>query len=189
MIGEMIAKVRKDKGLTKTELARLTDVNIGHLTHIEKGERNPSHKTLKNICKALDIPYQQLMYTYDKEVTEEQEEYKFIDHISYNKVVAVNSINGFIDCPPSIPSSSMAIKMPDDSMESSFKKGEYIFLELNTLLNSNEIGLFSVNNKIYVRRFSNKKNRITLKADNKNYDSISIAENDEFYIIGKILSK
>ena len=51
MIGDMIAKVRKEKGMTKTELARLTDINIGHLTHIEKGERNPSHKALKNICK------------------------------------------------------------------------------------------------------------------------------------------
>ena len=70
MIGDMIAKVRKEKGMTKTELARLTDINIGHLTHIEKGERNPSHKALKNICKALDIPYQQLMYTYDKQISE-----------------------------------------------------------------------------------------------------------------------
>ena len=33
MIGDMIAKVRKEKGMTKTELARLTDINIGHLTH------------------------------------------------------------------------------------------------------------------------------------------------------------
>ena len=56
MIGDMIARARKEKGFTKTELARLTDINIGHLTHIEKGERNPSHKALKAICKALDIP-------------------------------------------------------------------------------------------------------------------------------------
>ena len=38
MIGDMIAKVRKEKGITKTELARITGINIGHLTHIEKGE-------------------------------------------------------------------------------------------------------------------------------------------------------
>lgn len=47
MIGDMIAKVRKEKGMTKTELAKITGINIGHLTHIEKGERNPSHKALK----------------------------------------------------------------------------------------------------------------------------------------------
>ena len=49
MIGSMLAKARKAKGMTKTELAKLTDINIGHLTHIEKGERNPSHKALRNI--------------------------------------------------------------------------------------------------------------------------------------------
>ena len=75
MIGDMIAKVRTEKGMTKTELARLTGINIGHLTHIEKGERNPSHKALKNICNALNVPYQQLMYTYDKQINEEQEAY------------------------------------------------------------------------------------------------------------------
>ena len=90
MIGDMIAKVRKEKGITKTELARITGINIGHLTHIEKGERNPSHKALKNICKALDIPYQQLMYTYDKELNEDQETYNFIKHISYDKVPAID---------------------------------------------------------------------------------------------------
>ena len=44
MIGDMIGKIRKEKGMTKTELAKLTGINIGHLTHIEKGERNPSIK-------------------------------------------------------------------------------------------------------------------------------------------------
>ena len=114
MIGDMIAKVRKEKGITKTELARLTGINIGHLTHIEKGERNPSHKALKNICKALDVPYQQLMYTYDKQLSEEQESYNFIKHVSYNKVLAVNSLEDFIDCPSSVPSASLAVKVSDN---------------------------------------------------------------------------
>ena len=47
----------------------MTNINIGHLTHIEKGERNPSHKALKTLSIALDVPYQPLMYTYDKELT------------------------------------------------------------------------------------------------------------------------
>ena len=79
MIGNMISKIRKEKGITKTELARQTDINIGHLTHIEKGERNPSHKALKSICYALNVPYQELLYTYDQELSDEQLEYKYIN--------------------------------------------------------------------------------------------------------------
>ena len=189
MIGDMIAQIRKQKGMTKTELARLTDINIGHLTHIEKGERNPSHKALKNICHALDVPYQQLMYTYDKKLNEEQESYGFIKHISYNKVLAFDNIHDFIDCPSETPSASIAIKLKDKSMEPSIKLNEYVFIEFNSLLNNKDIGLFKVNNKIVIRRFSSRKGNIILTADNKDFEPIHVGDSDEFYIIGKILGK
>ena len=186
MIGDMIAKVRKEKGMSKTELARLTDINIGHLTHIEKGERNPSHKALRNICKALDIPYQQLMFTYDKTINEEQASYNVVDHISYNKVLAIDSISGFIDCPSSIPSSAVAIRLNDDSMKPTFMKDAYVFIEFNSPLENKNIGLFSYNDKILVRRFITKKGKITLRADNKDYEDIDVADDDELFIIGKV---
>ncbi len=188
MIGDMIAKVRKEKGMTKTELAKLTDINIGHLTHIEKGERNPSHKALKNICRALDIPYQQLMYTYDKQISEEQETYGFINHISYNKVLAVNNLNDFIDCPSNMPSASLAAKVSDDSMEPKLKKGDFAFIEFNSLLENKEVGLFNINNKIIIRRFVIRRGKIILKPDNKDFDEIEVRDSDKFYIVGKILN-
>ena len=92
MIGNMITRIRKEKGMTKTELANTTGINIGHITHIEKGERIPSHKTLRKICEALDAPYQPLMYTYDKIVSEKQVEYGVLDYISYDKIIAVDNI-------------------------------------------------------------------------------------------------
>lgn len=188
MIGDMIAKVRKEKGMTKTELAKLTDINIGHLTHIEKGERNPSHKTLKNICRALDIPYQQLMYTYDKQVSEEQESYGFINNISYNKILAVSNLQDFINCPSNMPSASLAVKMHDDSMEPKLKKGEYAFIEFNSLLENKEVGLFSINKKILVRRFVIRRGKVVLKPDNKAVEEIEVKDSDEFYIVGKVLN-
>ena len=173
----------------KEWLARLTDINIGHLTHIEKGERNPSHKALKNICRALDIPYQQLMYTYDKDINEEQETYNVVNHISYSRLLAVDSVSGFIDCPSNVPSSAIALKVNDDAMEPTFKKDSYVFVEFNTPLNSKDYGVFSVNDEIMIRKFMAKKEKITLKADNKDYKDITIKNEDDFYIVGKILSK
>lgn len=189
MIGDMIAKIRKEKEMTKTELAEITGINIGHLTHIEKGERNPSHKALKKICKALDIPYQQLMYTYDKVLNEDQEKYGIVEHIAHNKVLAVDSMSSFIDCPSSLPSASLAVKILDDSMENLLEKGDYAFVEFNTPLNNKDIGLFSVNNEILVRKFFFKKGKYTLKAENKSYKDIVIADTDKFFIVGKILGK
>lgn len=187
MIGNMIAKIRKEKGMTKTELARITNINIGHLTHIEKGERNPSHKALKNICKALEVPYQQLMYTYDKTLTEDQSAYGFVDHIGYDKVLAVDSVNSFIDCPASLPNASIAVKMNDISMEPKFKKDEYLFIEFNSPLSNNEIGLFSFNNEILIRKYSLKNGNIILTPLNTSFDKLSVSGTDDFYIIGKVL--
>ena len=65
MLGNLLSNIREKKGLSKTSISEVTGINVGHLTHIEKGERNPSHKALKSICSALNIPYQQLLYTYD----------------------------------------------------------------------------------------------------------------------------
>ncbi len=128
------------------------------------------------------------MYTYDKELNEEQEKYGIVEHISYNKVLAVDNIDSFVDCPSSAPSASLAVKVPDDSMDSTFEKGQYIFIELNSPLNNKDIGLFNVNNEIVIRKFFLKKGKFTLKADNKSYKDMVITADDEFYIIGKVLT-
>src|SRR5690625_3486327 len=116
MIGDMIERVRNEKNVAKSELARRTNINIGHITHIEKGERNPSHRALKTICRALEIPYQPLMYTYDKVFSDEQKNNNMPEHISYDKIVAVSSVDSFITCPVDLPSASIALKVEDNSM-------------------------------------------------------------------------
>lgn len=182
----MLAKARKDKGITKTDLANSTDINIGHLTHIEKGERNPSHKALKIICKALNIPFQPLMFTYDKEINEEHVSYDVTEHISYNKVLAIDKIGGFIDCPAKIPSSAYAVKVFDNSMEPTFQKNSYVFVEPNTPLVSKDYGIFELNGSIIIRKFLVKKGKISLKADNKEIEEYKILPEDKLYIIGKV---
>lgn len=187
MIGDMISKIRTEKGLSKTELANKAGINLGHLTHIEKGERNPSRNTLKNICKALDIPYQPLLYTLGKTIKDENVDYSLVDYIPYNKIIAVDNIDSLIDCPSTIPSASIAIKANDKSMETTIACGKYIYVEFNTVLNNKDIGLFYLNNKFLIRRFYSKSGKITLKADNPSFQNININENDNFYIVGKVV--
>ena len=187
MLGNMISKIRKDKAITKVYLSKKTKINVGHLTHIEKGERNPSHKALKKICTALDVPYQNLMNLYDKEYTEKDKRCKMLNHISYNKVVAINKFDDFIDCPSTITNASMAFKIQDDSMEPKLNKGEYAFLELNTNLANRNFGLFLYNGKYIVRRFIVRQDKLILRPENKNYPEIDLSENDNFTIIGKVL--
>ena len=186
MLGKMISKIRKDKGITKVELSRRTKINIGHLTHIEKGERNPSHKALKNICTALDVPYQNLMHMYEREYTEANKRCKMLNHISYNKVVAIDNFENFIECPSKISNASMAFKIHDDSMEPKINKGDYAFLELNANLANRNYGLFLYKGEYLVRKFVVRQDKLVLRPENKNYPEIDLCENDDFIIIGRV---
>ena len=69
------------------------------------------------------------------------------------------------------------------------KNGDYVFVELNTLLDDKECGIFKLNEKILIRNFSFKKGDIVLKAKNKSFEDITVKDNDDFYIIGKVLGK
>ena len=187
MIGDMIERVRNEKNVAKSELARRTNINIGHITHIEKGERNPSHRALKTICRALEIPYQPLMYTYDKVFSDEQKNNNMPEHISYDKIVAVSSVDSFITCPVDLPSASIALKVEDNSMAPRLEKGVYAFVEFNTPLDNKDIGLIEFNGKIMIRRYVIRKDDLVLRADNKEFSDIIISEKDTYNIIGKVI--
>ena len=187
MIGDMIERARNEKNVAKSELARRTNINIGHITHIEKEERNPSHRALKTICRALEIPYQPLMYTYDKFFSNEQKNNKMQEHISYDKIVAVSSVDSFITCPIDLPSASIALKIEDNSMAPRLEKGIYAFIEFNTPLENKDIGLIEFNGKIMIRRYVIRKDDLVFRADNKEFPDIIISETDTYNIIGKVI--
>lgn len=56
MIGNAVKLLRVRKGLTQTELAKLTNVSLSYISSIEKGRRNPSFSKLQKIAEALDKP-------------------------------------------------------------------------------------------------------------------------------------
>ena len=189
MIGRLIARIRNDKGLKKTELSNITGINIGHLTHIEKEDRNPSLKTLKTLCEGLDIPIQPLMYTYDKNLTDEQNDYHAVDHINYSSIPIVNSIIGYSACPSAIGSAAFIMRSFDDSMQPKIADSDFVYIELNTPLNNKDIGLFQYENHLLIRKFIIRKNDIVLRAEDNSIDDIVLNKNSEFFILGKILGK
>lgn len=186
MLGSLIERIRKEKGISKTQLAKETGVNIGHLTHIEKGTRKPSHKALKSIASSLGVPCQPLFYTFDKELDEKQIEYDYIDHVSYHQIPAISEIDAYIDCPANFASASFAYKVPDSAMSPAIKENSYAFIEVNGLVNHKEVGLFQVNGEFFIRKLFYKRGQFVLKANDRNFKDIAISDSDDFQIIGKV---
>lgn len=62
-LAELISSARKDKNISMRELARLSGITNSEISKIESGKRStPKLKTLKAICRYLDICYEECLY-------------------------------------------------------------------------------------------------------------------------------
>lgn len=139
MLGKLISKIRKDKNITGIELAKKSNIDTGHLSHIEREKRIPSHKTLKLICDALEIPYSPIFQTYDIDLTDEQNEYEAQNHIIYDMVPVFNDIEKFTNVPKSFCDATFSIKNFDDSMEPKIEGSDYVFVRQSVPLSNKDI--------------------------------------------------
>ena len=57
-----LAEVRKEKGLSQSELAKMVGVSRNTISSIETGQFNPTAKLALIICIALDKKFEDLFY-------------------------------------------------------------------------------------------------------------------------------
>ncbi len=76
-------------------------------------------------------------------------------------------LGGLIDCPTTVSGASIAVKINDTSMEPKLKKRHLCIYKINTPLDNRDIGLFSYNNKLLIRKFIIRKDGVVLRAGDK----------------------
>ncbi|MFH1407514.1 MAG: helix-turn-helix transcriptional regulator [Patescibacteria group bacterium] len=59
-LGQKIRKIRENKGLSQEKVALEANLNRAYIGYIERGERNPSIKTVSKIAKVLKTPLYEL---------------------------------------------------------------------------------------------------------------------------------
>ena len=144
---------------------------------------------MRSITSAIGLRYTIITSLYDRRISEDDKRCNMLNHLTYSKILAVDSYSNFIDCPSNIPNASIAIKILDDTMEPYLEKNSYAFLELNVPLSNKDVGLFKYNNDFLVRRFIIRKDKLVLRADNKSYLDIDLSEDSDFTIIGKVVAE
>ena len=126
-LGLYLRKIRENCALSLRQVGNQSSLSYSHLSMIENGTRKPSHKSLKTITQALEVPYQPLFSTFDKELAETQIAYDYIKHVSYNKIPAISEIDAYIECPPNFPNASFAYRVPDSAMSPIIEQYSYVF--------------------------------------------------------------
>ena len=189
MLGKLICKIRKDKKINGAELAKNANIDTGHLSHIERETRTPSHKTLKLICDSLSVPYSPLFQTYDISLSDEQNDYEAQNHIIYDKIPVFDNLVKFTNVPKNFFDSTFALKNTDNSMSSKIDENDYIFVRQNVPLSNKDIGLFLIDNKFIIRKFIIRKNDISLRPENKDFEETVVTNDSNFFIVGKVIGK
>lgn len=54
-LAAMVLRLRQERGLTQTELAKLAGLNSGEISRIECGRREPRLSTIVSLAAALEV--------------------------------------------------------------------------------------------------------------------------------------
>lgn len=213
-IGQRIKELRKMLGLTQKEFANRIGKSTISIAKWEAGDRTPDESTLKLIAKEFNVNEEWLksgegeMFVEGLPITSEEKEY--IEIPLYDVYASAGEgITNYEETPKPIKidewfarmvlglsstSGIFLIKAYGDSMYPTIKSGDYLigrFWEYEGFLLEGAVYIFRIGNELFIKRFrrdrANKK--LIFTADNPNYESIIISEEEqeEIVIIGRML--
>lgn len=60
-LGENLKRIRIEKNISQTEIAKALDVDRSFVSNIENGKTNPTLSTITNLAKALGVSASELL--------------------------------------------------------------------------------------------------------------------------------
>ncbi len=72
LVGQVLARFRRKKGITQEVLSGLADIGRTHLSAIERGERKPTLETLYRLSCALDVPMSAIVSVIEQELAKKE---------------------------------------------------------------------------------------------------------------------
>ena len=72
LVGDTLAQLRQEKGLSQEVLSGLADIGRSHLSAIERGERKPAMETFFRICCAMDMRMSDVALLLEQRLEKEQ---------------------------------------------------------------------------------------------------------------------
>lgn len=187
MIGKVIRQERLNRKISSTDLAKAVNINVGFLTHIEKGERNPSRTVLAKICKELGLSYDFMLSLMQNSLSDESSEYDVTKYTPTKKVLYVENVS-LIECPKLSDAVSFVTRMPDNSMEPLITKNTPVHVKYTSFIQNGDICIVVFNTQTLIRKFLVTSDGIKLCPENSKYKEILIKDNDALDIIGKIIA-
>lgn len=186
-ISEKLKKYRNELGLSQTEVAEKIEVTKPTYAGYEKG-KDISIGTLKKLADLFKVSFESFFSEEDNNMVK----IPILSDVSagYGEE-ALEEATHWIKLPASIArNATFGTFVAGDSMEPKINDGDLLLVQDSPQLDSGEIGIFLLNEKVYCKRFHY--NPITkdlvLKSLNSSYEPIKVnIKEDDFRIVGKVV--
>lgn len=216
-VGQKIRELRKAQKMTITELAALTDWDVGNISRLERGMQGYSEQSLKKIAEALKVPVSDLFSTHNENDTVNAYSVSSLSPQRRSDVyrvdvmdVSASAGNGvsnrdFIEVISSIeyvteeakalfghrPANQVKlINVRGDSMQGTIEPGDLIFVDIAVnFFDGDGIYVFDFGGDLFIKRLQKIKTSLVVLSDNPLYREWQIAndEMDMLHVCGKVL--
>ena len=171
-----IRELRKEKGLSQQELAKLCGVHQTAVSQWEKGRTLPDRSSLQLLAKTFGVTVDALLH--EETPTDE------------NKIPVFSQITAAGLCSKLGKSEYYALSVSDNSMSPVMFQGDTVVVCRSMEIGNGETGVFSVGNgNLFIRKIIKKDTSIMLVSENTSYEPLifSKAECDilPVYALGK----
>lgn len=187
-IGKNLRELREKKGLSQVQLANKLKVSNVTIANYESERRALTFDKLQEILSVLGVSIEEFFLTKQPET---KKEIPIISKVSAgNGYIAEEAILDYLTLPEELGKNcDFATFVLGDSMIPLLKENDLILIQKTEDLANGNIGIFSLNESIYVKKFNYNPltKEIKLVSLNKEYPNLSIGKNDNFFIIGKVI--
>lgn len=195
-IGSRIAASRKKKGLSATELAKITGFAVGRISHWEQGRRLPNLESALTLQEALDTPAAYLLAIDDTSSVHEIKENKSLPVFDFSKAYERKKIDSIPISLALYSDHLFAVSLVDQSMSEPFRQGDFIVFDSSTHPSDGDFFLLKIkaSSQVLFRQYSIdntniNKPKLLLKPLNPCFQTITSDSNDTFEIIGVYRNK
>ena len=192
-IGQRISKIRQQKGLSVTRLAKLSGLSPSHITRIEHIYHTPNSKTIEKIANALNVSLDEI---YGRQSSLPRTAEHLLAELQYVQPVAVPILaegsagegDGFVEYAYWAKTKASnrnigGILVKGDCLEPDVKEGDILFVDPDLKPKNNDLIVCRVDGKLQIKRYRDLGGHIWIE------NRYGIIKPDECVIKGVVIEK
>lgn len=203
-LGNRLKKIRVFRNMKQSDLGQKAGTSSQMIINYENGSRGLTVKKLQEFSQILDVPlYAFFLEDFDSYLlalakgdteligVESMLRIPVISKVSAGSgAIVEDNVSFYINIPKDVwPTCDFATVVEGNSMSPKIEDGEIIFVHSQNTLENGQIGLFSYENEVFVKKYKYNivDKEVELISINPDYEKIIIQDDENFKIIGRVL--